>query len=283
MTTIGPKILLEGASGNGKTRSIGTLVDWAAAQKPEPWPVRVLFTEVGSETLLGYWRDRNLPIPANLDIATVTATDFDLSQLLADAKLVGGLDQKGLAGMAKVPNKVNYYHRILSALADFPGELSGKSLGNCKDWPLKSFLVIDGLSELSQAAFDAVVGKRLATDKPDFGTSQRLLFSLLRGLTQGLPCGLVLLAHIDRLVDEISKVEKVMTKSIGKAMAADITRLFGDVILAKRDGSTFTWDTFDSGADLKARNLAYQPKQPPNFAPLLDTWTKRMLQPAAAT
>lgn len=43
-TLMGPKILLEGPSGTGKTHALGTLVDWAAAQKPA-LPVFVLFTE----------------------------------------------------------------------------------------------------------------------------------------------------------------------------------------------------------------------------------------------
>jgi len=35
-TLMGPKVLLEGPSGVGKTHSLGTLVDWAAAQTPAP-------------------------------------------------------------------------------------------------------------------------------------------------------------------------------------------------------------------------------------------------------
>ena len=41
-TLFGPKILLEGPSGTGKTYAIGTLTDWAAARGI---PVRVLFIE----------------------------------------------------------------------------------------------------------------------------------------------------------------------------------------------------------------------------------------------
>ena len=31
-TKIGPKVLIEGAAGSGKTYSLGTLVDWAASK-----------------------------------------------------------------------------------------------------------------------------------------------------------------------------------------------------------------------------------------------------------
>ena len=64
-TLMGPKILLEGPSGTGKTHALGTLVDWAATQKPAI-PVFVLFTENGLESLLGYWRDHGKEVPDNL-------------------------------------------------------------------------------------------------------------------------------------------------------------------------------------------------------------------------
>ena len=85
---IGPKVLLIGPSGTGKTFSIGTLVDWAAAQTPSK-PVYVLFTENGLETLLGYWRDRNLPVPTNLHWHVAMTTPLSLKSLIAGADLSG--------------------------------------------------------------------------------------------------------------------------------------------------------------------------------------------------
>ena len=54
-TLQGPKILLEGPSGTGKTYALAKLVEWAAKNKIE---VFILFTENGLETLLGYWKDK---------------------------------------------------------------------------------------------------------------------------------------------------------------------------------------------------------------------------------
>ena len=47
---IGPKILLEGPAGTGKTYALGTLADWAQAHS---YPMRVLVTENGLESLHG--------------------------------------------------------------------------------------------------------------------------------------------------------------------------------------------------------------------------------------
>ena len=65
-TLTGPKVLLEGPSGTGKTYALGTLVDWAARQDP-PIPVCALFIEQGLETLLGRPRQARSrqPILAN--------------------------------------------------------------------------------------------------------------------------------------------------------------------------------------------------------------------------
>ena len=51
MTSLyGPKILIQGDSGSGKTYALATMVEWAAKNSRE---VFVLFTENGLETLLG--------------------------------------------------------------------------------------------------------------------------------------------------------------------------------------------------------------------------------------
>ena len=72
---IGPKVLLMGEGGTGKTHSLGTLVDWCAANNLE---VFALFTENGRETLLGYWKDRGLPIP-DCDARALSPTSSNLA------------------------------------------------------------------------------------------------------------------------------------------------------------------------------------------------------------
>ena len=61
MKVPGWKVLLEGPTGTGKTYALHTLVDMG---------VEVFYLSVGEaagvESLLGYWRDQDKPIPENL-------------------------------------------------------------------------------------------------------------------------------------------------------------------------------------------------------------------------
>ena len=97
-TLMGPKILLEGPSGVGKTHSIGTLVDWAAAQTPA-MEVFCLFTENGLESLLGYWRDHGKEVPTNLHWHVAMTKSLTLASLLDGADKVGKLSYEALTKM----------------------------------------------------------------------------------------------------------------------------------------------------------------------------------------
>src|SRR5882724_11191563 len=82
----GPKILLEGPAGTGKTHAIGTLVDWAQEHGKE---VFVLFTENGLESLLGYWTDSGKSVPAALHYHVQLTQAIGLVQLTKAALDVG--------------------------------------------------------------------------------------------------------------------------------------------------------------------------------------------------
>jgi len=64
----GFNVMLMGPAGSGKTHALGTLVDSGIE-------VFYLALEPGLESLLGYWTDRGLPIPANLHWHTLKAPD----------------------------------------------------------------------------------------------------------------------------------------------------------------------------------------------------------------
>lgn len=276
MTIIGPKVLLEGPSGTGKTFAIGTLVEWAAAQTP-PIEVFVLFTENGLETLQGFWRDHSKEIPANLHWHSTLTRPLGLASLMDAADKVGKLSYESITKMID-PNRGgdnNAFYGILKALSDFPDDRTGKKFGMVDKFGPDKIFVIDSLSELANACMKMVIGMKPTAAPPDYGVAQNNLMNFLRLCTQGLSCTFVMTAHVDRLQDEITGGVKLMTKSIGKAMAGDIPQLFSDVIYTVREGTSFYWDTAAANVDVKTRNLPIAAKQSPDFGIIMKKWQAR--------
>lgn len=272
-TLFGPKILLEGPSGTGKTYALGTLTDWAAARGI---PVRVLFVENGLEALQGYWVDAGKPIPDNLAWHSMAIKPISLASLMSAADDVGKLSYEALT--KKVDHTRggnNAFHRILSACADFPDDRTGKKFGAVDSWGADVVFAIDSLSELSNACMKMVIGNKPTAAPPEYGVAQNNLMNFLRLITQGCRPIFAMTAHVDRDKDEVSGTTRVMTKSIGKALYGDIPPLFSDVIYTVREADKFYWDTAAYGVDTKTRSLGYRSKIEPNFALILDKWEAR--------
>lgn len=271
---IGPKILIEGPSGTGKTYALGKLVEWAAENNTE---VFALFTENGLETLLGYWRDRDLEVPPNLHYHSTLTKPLALDQLMKAADNVGKLSYESITKMvdANRGGDNNAFYKILQACSDFPDDRSGKKFGPIDAFGIDRIFVIDSLSELANAAFKMVIGSKPTASMPDYGVAQNNLMNFLRLCTQGLRCTFVMTAHVDRQQDEITGGIKLMTKAIGKAMANDIPQLFSDVIYCVREGTNFYWDTAAANVDVKTRNLPIASKQAPDFRIIMDKWKNR--------
>lgn len=269
----GPKILLIGAAGSGKTRSLGTLVDWAAKNKRT---VRILFTENGLETLKGYWSDKNQAIPDNVSWHVSTTKSIPLSSLIDSAKKVGILSYKSITEMVDPDrDRNNPYYKILTALTDLPDDRTGKTLGNIDKMTADDIFVIDSLSELANAAMKMVIGAKPTASPSDYGVAQNNLLNFLRYLTQGFLPTVVLTAHVQRQVDEITGMTKLQVKAIGRAMGDDIPQLFSEVIGTVRDGTNWYWSTADSSLDTKTRYLPIASKIPPDFSQIMDRWLKR--------
>lgn len=270
----GPKILLEGPAGTGKTYAIGTAVDWAAAHGKD---VHVLFTENGLETLRGYWTDKGENVPSNLYYHSVLTRPVALDQLIKAADDCGKFSYEMLTKMvdAKRGGANNAYLKILQSGSNFVDDRTGKSCGNIGEWGLDKIFVIDSLSELANAAFKMIVGAKPTASQPDYGVAQNNLMNFLRFITQGMECTCIITAHVARETDEITGGVKLMTKAIGKALANEIPQLFSDVIYTVREGNRFYWDTAAANVDTKTRNLPIAGKQSPDFGLIMNKWASR--------
>lgn len=271
---MGPKIVLMGLGGTGKTYSLGTLADWAAANGFE---LAILFTENSSEAFLGYFRDKNVEPPACVYWHQQQTRPISLKNLIEQADKVGKLSYKALADSTD-PNRggeSNAFWKILGSCSDFKDDRTGKSLGGLETWPLKRIFAMDSLTETSNAAMKMQIGSRPMASPGDYGVAQNNLMNFLRLATQGIECPFVLTSHVDRETDPVTQSTKIMIKAIGKALATEIPTLFSDVIYTVREGAKFTWDTAAYGVDCKTRSLGYRSGIEPNFAAIFDTWKKR--------
>jgi AAA domain-containing protein len=274
-TMMGPKILLEGPSGVGKTHALGTLVDWAAAQTPA-LEVFVLFTENGLESLLGYWRDKGMEVPKNLHWHVAMTKSLTLASLLDGADKVGKLSYEALTKMQDGGrSQNNAFHKILSACSNFPDDRTGQKFGSVDSWGTDKVFCIDSLSELGNASMKMVIGNKPTASPSDYGVAQNNLMNFLRLCTQGIAATFVITAHVDRQTDEITGGIKLMTKAVGKAMANDIPQLFSDVIYAVREGTNWYWDTAAGNVDVKTRSLPISSKIKPDFAQIMEKWSVR--------
>jgi AAA domain-containing protein len=265
----GVNVLLMGPSGTGKTHSIGTLVDLGIE-------VFYLGLESGMESLLGYWTDRKLDIPANLHWHRVAAPTASFSDMINNAKQINTLNLDGLVKLTDPgKSKHNQFIKILEALNDFPDDRTGEKFGPVNLWDQSRVLVVDGATGISQAAMSLVVGGKAVRNQSDWGIAQDQVEKIVRMLCDNCPCHFVMLAHVERETDAVLGGVKLMVSTLGKALAPKFPAMFSDVILTERTGDKWNWNTSSMMADVKTRNLPIKGDIPPTFQTVFEKWVSR--------
>src|ERR1700741_736516 len=92
----GPKVMLMGVAGTGKTYALGTLADWAGKNGKEMF---VLFTDNGAETLAGYFTDKGGEVPPHVHWHTQLTKPMGLKSLMGAAEKVAKYTYKMLTEM----------------------------------------------------------------------------------------------------------------------------------------------------------------------------------------
>lgn len=272
-TLSGPKVLLMGTSGTGKTYSLGTLADWAQSHGKTMY---VLGLDQGIEALFGYWTDRGLQIPACLHWHMQFTKPLSLTQLQRAADSVGKMSYEMLTKMVDPERGANnaFWH-ILASCAKPISDRDGKEFPPVDQWDESMILAIDGLSELSNAAMKMQIGNKPTAAPPDYGVAQNNLMNFLRLCAQGSRYTFVLIAHPSREKDELTGTTKIRVATVGTAICEQIPPMFSDVIYTVREGDAFYWDTAAYGVDTKTRSLGYRSKIRPDFGQIMDLWIKR--------
>lgn len=264
----GVNVMLMGPSGTGKTHAIGTLVD-------QGLEVFYFAYEQGAESLVGYYTDNNKPVPGNLHICTVRAPTASFLEMADSVRYVNTLSFEGLLKQVD-PNK-SKYNQLENFLRDFNDvkDDNGVKYGDVLKWTNDRALVVDGLTGLCDSAMKACIGGKFARDQKDWGMSQNIVEGVLRKITSEGKFHFILISHVERETDPNGGGLKLMASALGKALAPKLPAMFSDVILTKRIGREWYWDTEDPAADLKTRNLPVSNKIQPDFKLILDCWRKR--------
>jgi uncharacterized membrane protein len=269
----GVNVLLEGPTGTGKTHSIGTLVDEGVKRGLS---VYYLGLEAGMESLLGYWTDRGLEVPANLHWHSMQSADYGFAGMIKVATDINQMSNDMLAKLQD-PNKAkhNQFIKLLQLLSDFEDQRTGQKFGAVDKWGTDRALVVDALTGINSAAMSMVVGSKPIKSLVDWGIAMDQIERIIKQLAEGCKCHFVLLSHIERETDQVLGGVKITVGTLGNKLAAKIPPMFSDVILTSRQNTNFYWSTANAQADLKARNLPIAEQIKPDFSQILDKWYSR--------
>jgi hypothetical protein len=257
----GPKILLLGGTGTGKTYSIRTLV-------ASGLETLVLFTEPGMETISDISCEKGLhwhyipPASAGWDV------------LLSGAQKINQLSFEALAKLTDL-NKTKFTEMldILSSCAKFKCDRCGKEFGSIDILDSAKYaVVVDSLSGLSIAAMNLVAGTKPVKSMPDWGIAMDTIERFVIKLTTDVRCTTVMIGHLEREADEMTGGIQLMASTLGRKLAPKLPRFFSDVIMSRRTGDKFEWSTAAMNTDLKTRNLPINDHLPPDFGQIVKKW-----------
>lgn len=258
----GIKVMLMGGAGGGKTTALKTLI--AAGITP-----MCVFTE-NSFDVLG---DTD---PEKLHWAYIPPSQSNVQVLIDSAKRLTVMTPAQIQAMSDMTRaQNNQWMPILEAMMDFKCQRTGKSFGNVSTWGTDKALVFDSLSGLTIAATKMAVGEKYAMTQPEYQLVMKTLENFVNQICTGFHCHTVLTAHLEREQDEVNGGIKVYASTIGRKLAPVLNRNFTDVVIAKRNGTSFVWDSSDPQADLKTRNAPISASLPPSFVPLIASWKSR--------
>lgn len=221
------KMLFVGNTGAGKTGSTASL---AAAG----YNVRILDLDKGVELLDDYILN-----PDSM-YRKPRAKLWTAEQCAGIEKRMSyvTLDESMLIKQSQVIPKGDLWNKISGQLDKWKdGE---QDFGNIESWTIRDVLVIDGLSRLSDAAFNyqlAMNGRLLGRpEQSDFGMAQRNVERLLMLLySSAIKCHVILICHI-AFIETEGGPTRGFPQTIGKAISPKIGQYFNHALLAKTSG-----------------------------------------------
>lgn len=280
-----PSALVVGPSGSGKTSSIAT-------QLMAGLETFVIVTEPGGvESLLDSVARLGAPVD-NLHWTTALPASAGWMGLEDMISKINSTDQKGLADIRDM-GKGGFRAaamKFLDAFRNFKCERDGQTYGDFTTWDDTRSLNVDSLSGWSEIAWGATVGYKPTANPGEWGIAQKFISSMLLKINNDRRCYFNLFAHVEKEMDEMSGIKRIMVSTIGAKLAPQVPKFFSEFIKAQRTmdskgGAEFTWSTLASDMDLKNRALPISAKLSPDFGQIVAAHVRRksMASGSAAT
>jgi len=267
-----PKVLSIGRTGKGKSYSCGTIL------------------KVPNMELVYIYND-----PGGVDAAYQCAQDIgaDINRIHPIFLPVG---ISSFAALAKTNKKINRNsYKALCQLddvnsADYPqmvnicnayGNLiddnTGEAFGPASDLdPKKYMLVHDGLTGLSIAARDNIIGGKPSLHEGEWNVAMNQVERFIVAFTNGIKCMAVMIAHVETEADHITMENTIMCSTLGRKLAPKIPGLgFSEVVyndLGDKKEADFFWSTKRKNIDVKARLLPLSNRIEPDYSLLFNKW-----------
>lgn len=268
-----PKVLLMGAPGTGKTWSIISML-------LSDLEVFVIITEPnGLTNLLAACRKYSAPLD-KLHYKYVPPMNASMSSLMDVAVTINTMSYSAIADMKSgiAKNTSGGVMALLKTMENFVDDKDGKAYGECFKWGYNRALVLDSLSGLNMLAQQNTVGLKPTMHQGEWGVAMNFEEMLINKFTSDMKAYFVLIAHIDRNMNEASLQTLITPAALGAKLGPRIGRFFSEVILSKRTNDVFEWSTMELSADVKQSVLPINAKITPSFKPVVDAFNLTLKQ-----
>lgn len=272
-----PAVLLEGTPGAGKTYALPTF----ALADVETF---VICTEPGgAESLIDSCEDKGIPL-SRIHWSTCLPAAQGWKAIEDAIRTIGSSSfediQKIKSGVGKTETRAAAM-KFLDLIRDFQCERTGQSYGDVASWDHTRALCVDSLSGLSLISMELTTGYKPSAHQGEWGVAMNFLEKLILKLTSDRRCFFALTAHVEKEIDELSGVSRVMPSTLGKKLSPKLPRFFSEVVYAKRSlvqgKPHFSWSTIDPAADLKNRSLPISTDLKPDFGQVVNAYRKRLV------
>jgi len=260
---VGPKVLLMGPPGSGKTTAIVTAL--LAGMK-----TYVIFTEAGQQSLLKALRVYDVPkeLQANLFFAYVKPGLSSFKTLKDQADKVNKAAEFGkMEGGSRT--SYNQLVKVMELCSNFIDQ-NGVSHGGIDTFKPNCAVFLDGLSGMSDMAMKLTIGSKPVATLQDWGVAIKQVDDFVKQFAN-IDAMMTILAHVSMERDEVSGKVLQYPNTLGRQLGPQLGRHFNEVIMAKyTETEKSTWTTIDTNADLKASFLPHKKGMKADFRPLVE-------------
>jgi hypothetical protein len=258
-----------GDIGTGKSRAIRTLLseypdETGKIHKGAGLKVHLLACEPGWEATngdltcdLGFHVHQVLP--ANPSWKVKIAWLEKISNMSAE-------DVKKMPIPSSIRNGYRQFMELHVACLNFTCHRCGEDLGGTDDWGEDIAFVNDGLTGITKMATHNAVGPKPTLTWPEIDLVAHSIEDYVNKCCAA-KCTYLLIAHWDRVVNQIEGGTEITINTIGNKLAPRLLLdTFDEIILSERSGNIYTWNLADDKVRQKARRLEYKAGLRPDFS-----------------